>query len=90
MNMLKNEIPHEMIDGFNEWMSMCDSNVRLKSRLNDGGITIVYDFVIEDVYVKEITLEDFFYDELENFFAGYGIKLIYNNTKSCFWKNTLR
>lgn len=38
------------------------------------------------IQTVEFNLEEDFYIYLENFFSSKGVKLDYNNTKSCFWE----
>lgn len=80
------EITKEMIDEFNHALQTmnCSFRLQLETGVNSNQCNII---IANDMFIKScvINLTDRFYETLEGFFAKYGIKLNYNNTKSTFW-----
>lgn len=82
--MSKKEITQEMIDSLNNELN--DSVIMCKLRPDNFGPTV--DFVLKNetrISSYIINLEEDTHKMIENFFEKQGIKIMYNNTRSCFW-----
>lgn len=80
------QITKEMVNKLNrELVTMgCTFRYKIAEDESNPSIKIVpMNDAYIDSYIINLTRE--FYDYLDSFFEAYGIKLRYNNTRSCCW-----
>ncbi|GLO66174.1 hypothetical protein [Oceanobacillus kimchii] len=78
-------IPDDTLDEFNYFLSLQGTILRLYNKEN-----IIHIKLVNDMYLPSnnqiVNPNRQFYEVLENFFTNKGIKITYNNTRSCFWR----